>query len=309
MASEAALRGSIGIFRLGRALGIAAWALAAGPTASAQPAGKPSMVSIAGTGRPTYVLLSGLLGGTGGFRRLQAELLSHGCRVVAIDAYALSLDSTDVAFAALARRVNAELHRLGADSVLVVGHAHGGGVALRLAALAPERVSALYLLDVGALPESRTKVFSSALRLVPLLTRLPGGRGFVRSRLMRGIRRNAGRQEWLDTVTQRTYTEPVLDRIGEVVAMARRLATAREPEPLDRVVARVRAPVTLILGEVPHPSGPDSAELTALESLGERVRIERLAGVGHFPHEEAPAEVARILLDRDGATRPRSRMP
>jgi hypothetical protein len=36
-------------------------------------------------------------------------------------------------------------------------------------------VSALYFLDVGALPESRTKVLSSSLRFVPLIARMPGG--------------------------------------------------------------------------------------------------------------------------------------
>ena len=64
------------------------------------------------------------------------------------------------------------------------------------------------------------------------------------------------------------------------------------------VVARVRAPVTLLLGAVPHPSGPDENEITALRPLGHGLRVERLAGVGHFPHEEAPDAVAAFVLGR-----------
>ena len=265
-------------------------------TTSAQPGAFPPAVSDRGNGAVTYLLLSGILGGVAGFRRLEAQLLEAGHRVVIIDPYALSFDSVDVTFSALARRVDRVLALRGVDTARVVGHAHGAGVALRLAANAPQRVTLLFFLDVGALPVNRTKVFSGALRLVPLITRMPGGRRFVRGRLLRGIRGNSGKTEWLDAETQQAYTEPLLDRIGRVVAMARRLGDAREPEPLDSVVARVRVPVTLLLGEVPHASGPDSSEIAALEPLGALRTVVRLPGVGHFPHEEAPSEVARLLL-------------
>ena len=261
----------------------------------AQPVIDPPAITVTGGGPTTYVLISGIVGSIAGFRRLEAELTALGHRVVVVDPYALSLDSTDVSFAALARRVDRELARLGIDSARAVGHAHGGGVALRLAAQVPTRVTALYLLDVGALPQNRTEVFSGAMRFVPFITRLPGGRRFVRSRLINGIRDNAGRQEWFDVATQRAYADPMLDRIGRVVSMAGRLASAREPEPLDNVVARLRCPVTMIVGAIPRASGPDSVEFAALAPLGGMLRVEWLAGVGHFPHEEAPAEVARII--------------
>lgn len=264
---------------------------------AAQPAfHDPGAVTVAGRGPTTYVLLSGLVGGVAGYNRLQVRLLEHGHRVIVIDPYRLSLDSADVTFAALARRVDAVLARYGVDSARVVGHAHGGGVALRLAASAPRRVSALYLLEVGALPENRTKVFSASLRLAPLIARLPGGRGFVRGRFVQGLRQNAGREEWLDAATQRAYTEPVLDHLRQVVSMAGRLARAREPEPLPAVVARIRVPVLVILGTAPHPSAPNAGEIEALAPLGPLLRVERLPGVGHFPHEEATADVATLLL-------------
>src|SRR5688572_470082 len=221
-------------------------------------------ITVSGEGRDTYVLLSGMVGGVAGYRRVATRLVERGHRVVIIDPYQLGSDSPDVSFHGLARRVDAELAARGLTAVKLVGHAHGGGVALRLAANAPHRVSEVYLLDVGALAVQRTTVFSSAIRLVPLITRLPGGRKFIAGRYLDGIRKNSLRTEWLDDSTQRAYTAPMLDNMGRVVALARRLAVAHEPEPLADLVSRVRVPVTILLGEGDRPSRPRREEIVAL---------------------------------------------
>ena len=274
------------------------WLLTAPPaTALGAQRGADTAITDAGQGPETYVLLSGMVGGVAGFRRLEARLLERGYRVVVIDPYRLSVDSADVTFAALARRVDAVLAARGVTSARVVGHSHGAGVALRLAASDPQRrVAALYFLDVGALAVNRTKVFSASLRLAPVVARIPGGRGFIRARFLRGLRENSVRHDWLDAATQDDYVRPVLDHIGRVTAMGMRLAGAAEPDSLPALVSRVRVPLTVLLGEVPCPAGPGSAELAALTPLGALLRIERISGVGHFPHEEAPDEVVRHLV-------------
>ena len=255
----------------------------------------PTSVSVSGDGPETIVLLSGLVGGVAGYRRLEARLVAKQRRVVIIDPYLLSIDSTDVSFAAQARRVDRVLDSLGVTDAKVVGHGHAAGVALRLAANAPQRVRALYVLDVGALPDHRSPVFSASLRFVPFITRLPGGQGFVRRRFVRALHENSGPNPWLDAATERAYTEPLFDEIDRAIALAIRLRRSNEPEPLAAVIARVRVPVTVLLGGVPHTAGPVDGELSALETLG-ALRVETMAGVGHYPHEEAPDEVARYLL-------------
>jgi len=254
-------------------------------------------ISISGGGPETVVLLSGLVGGVAGYRRLEARLVAQHRRVVIIDSYLLSIDSTDVSFAAQARRVDRVLDSLGVTNAEVVAHSHGGGVALRLAASSPRRVRGLYLLDVAALPDHRTPILSGSLRLVPFITRLPGGRSFVRRRLIRGLRESSGPNAWLDPATERAYTDPILDGIDRAIALALRLGRADEPEPLAAVIARVRVPVTVLLGGAPHTGGLVPGELSRLETLGSLLRVETLAGVGHFPHEEVPEEVARLLLE------------
>jgi pimeloyl-ACP methyl ester carboxylesterase len=270
--------------------------IATGAAASRQPSTvDTAIISVSGEGPETFVLISGIVGGAAGFVRLREQLLQSPARVVVVDPYRLSIDSTDVTFDALAKRVDALLALRGVRQARVAGHAHGGGVALRLAALAPHRIDALYLLDVGALPVARTKVMSGALRLAPFIGALPGGKRFIEGRFVKGLRENSGSDAWLDSTTRRAYAAPLLANLGAAVRMAGRLSRAAEPESVSTVLSRVRAPVTMVLGMHPHPSAPDSAELAVLDALGSRLRVERLLNVGHFPHEEAATSVARIL--------------
>jgi pimeloyl-ACP methyl ester carboxylesterase len=253
-------------------------------------------IRVAGNGPETFVLLSGLVGGVAGFRRLEAQLVEQNRRVVSIDPYLLSIDSSEVTFAALARRVDRVLDSLGVTSARVVGHAHGAGVALRLSVNAPDRVTALYFVDVGALANHHSPIFSNSLRLVPMIARIPGGRGFIRRRMVRGLKESAGGTEWLDAETVRAYTEPMLDEVDRAIALALRLGRTEEPDSLPTLIARLTVPVTVLLGDAPHTAGPEAPELVALEPLGTLLRVEHMAGVGHFPHEEAPADVARRLV-------------
>jgi pimeloyl-ACP methyl ester carboxylesterase len=262
----------------------------------AQSTGPMSAVVVDGTGAETFVLVSGMIGGVTGFRHLEKLLVERGYRVIVIDPYLLSLDSAEVTFAALARRVDAVLAANHVTSARVVAHSHGAGVMLRVAAMSPLRVASLYFLDAGAIPENRGPMLSGAMRLVPVITRLPGGRRLVRGRLVSELHKSTGRQEWLDADAERRYSEPVLDCIDRVIAMAGRLANAQEPESLATVVARVHVPVTVLLGDAPHTAGAGAEEIDALAPLGALLHIEHLTGIGHFPHEEAPNDLMRHLL-------------
>ena len=266
------------------------------PTLHGQQRADMASVAEEGAGTETFVLISGMVGGVAGYRRLATLLVAHGYRVIVVDPYGLSLDSMDVSFAAMARRVDAVLNARGVGGARVVAHSQGAGVALRLAARSPDRVRALYFLDAGAQAVNRGPTLSASLRLVPLLTRVPAGRSFVRGRFVAALRRNAARQQWLDLETQRAYTEPVLSSIDRAVAMAFRLANAEEPESLVTVLRRVHTPVTVLLGAAPHETDAGPEELAALALLNPPVRIENLAGIGHFPHEEAPNELLPLLV-------------
>lgn len=92
------------------------------------------------------VLLHGQPGSGADWQRV-ADRLPAGLDVLALDrpGYGAS-PLRPGGFAANARAVAAELDARGVGKAVLVGHSYGGGVALALAGLAPERVEALVLL-------------------------------------------------------------------------------------------------------------------------------------------------------------------
>jgi pimeloyl-ACP methyl ester carboxylesterase len=92
------------------------------------------------------VLLHGQPGSGADWRQVAGRLPS-GLRVVALDrpGYGASRQGAG-GFAVNARAVVAELDARGIERAVLVGHSYGGGVALAVAQLAPERVEALVLL-------------------------------------------------------------------------------------------------------------------------------------------------------------------
>ena len=245
--------------------------------------------------RDTYVMVSGVIGGIAGYRGIERRLLQLGHRVVIIDPYMMSIDSADVSFDAMARRVNAQLELRGVRASRVVGHAHGGGVALRLASNTPDRVSEVFLLNVGALAGNRSPVFSSSMRLIAMVAHIPGAKRLLRRRIVAGIRENTGKSDWLDDAAAHAYADPPLAHLVRVVGMGLRLGRSEEPEALALVVSRIRAPMTLLLGALTCPASPGADEMTALEPLGMLVRVVKIEGTCHFPHEEAPEVVLDYL--------------
>ena len=245
--------------------------------------------------RDTYVMVSGVIGGIAGYRGIERRLLQLGHRVVIIDPYLMSIDSADVTFDAMARRVNAQLELRGVTASRVVGHAHGGGVALRLASNAPDRVSEVFLLNVGALAGNRSPVFSSSMRLIALVAHIPGAKRLLRRRIVAGIRENTGNSDWLDDATAHAYADTPLAHLSGIVGMGVRLGKSEEPEPLALVLSRIKVPMTLLLGALTCPASPGADEMTALKPLGMQVRVVKIEGTCHFPHEEAPAVVMDFL--------------
>jgi pimeloyl-ACP methyl ester carboxylesterase len=243
---------------------------------------------------PAVVILSGLLGGTARFEPLADSLVRDGFRVVIVDPYRLGAQAADVSFDGLAREVDRALAREEARDAIIVAHSHATSIALRLAANAPDRVRRLILLDGGITASTRTPGIALSMRLASIIAHIPGGRSFIRSRINAGLRANSGSTVWISDSAARQYADPVLAELPRVTRMAQRLAEAHEPEEPAAVIARVRAPVLLLLGDAPHETSPDSVELAPLLARA-TTQSRRLPGVGHFLHEEAIDQVVRAV--------------
>ena len=97
-------------------------------------------------GSHAIVMLHGQPGSRSDWQQL-AGLLPADLRVLALDRPGYGASPYPAGdFAQNARAVLAELDAAGIGRAVVVGHSYGGGVALSLATLAPERVAALVLL-------------------------------------------------------------------------------------------------------------------------------------------------------------------
>uniref|UniRef100_UPI0035623DFF alpha/beta fold hydrolase n=1 Tax=Nocardioides sp. TaxID=35761 RepID=UPI0035623DFF len=188
---------------------------------------------------------------------------------------------------------------LGIDTVTVIGHSFGGGVAMQFAYQFPERTERLMLVASGGLgpevtPAIRAVTTPGYHQLMSLLT-LPG----VRHVGMAGMRALA-RTRWkltrdLDEVAKiydsfkdpyaraaiRHVVSAVVDWRGQIVTMA------------DRAYLTEAMPMAVVWGRddqvipVRHASN--------IAALAPEARVEVIANAGHFPHKDHPYRFAKIV--------------
>lgn len=190
--------------------------------------------------------------------------------------------------AAFARRL---LDELGIDRAAVVGNSLGGVVAWRLAAAAPDRVSALILISAAAFAEGdageEPSDVPAAMRALLLAAPEVGVRAI--------FERSFGDDAKIDDARVRLARD-MMRRRGNGPALVRHVETYALPDP------------TAALGEIAAPtlvmSGEDDAivPLATARGLADAIDGARLViypGVGHLAHEEIPAVSvldARALL-------------
>jgi pimeloyl-ACP methyl ester carboxylesterase len=205
----------------------------------------------------------------------------------------------DYAKATLARDIVALLDAEGIEQTAIIGHDWGGYVAFLLALEHPERVQRILALDIAPPWTGRPRARQLMIPLLagyqvalgtPLLGRhlLTSGVGAVRTVIRAGSARQA------------SWSQAELDNYAEVL---------REPA---RAAASSACYRTFLTREAPAVAlgGDRSRELRvpALLAMGERsairvaldprpshnVRVQTIAGAGHFLPEEAPDQVLAL---------------
>ncbi len=245
---------------------------------------------VTGSG-PPLVLIHGITESTDTFFDLQ-EALSHVATIHAVDlpghgysnipTSALTLDEMSDWVAAYM-----EVAKL--DRAVVAGWSLGGGVALSLAARAPERVSSLVLL--GSIGPGMPMPFLLGLLRVPFLAEF----------LVRAARSPEFRRAVLRDVYHPSFTphEKIIDRHwnawrvrGRTVYL-RSLMRALEVDSLEPHLPTVRARTIIVHGKndrlVPFRIGLRLAEVIPNAEL---VALEH---TGHAPHLEEPAVVRAAI--------------
>jgi pimeloyl-ACP methyl ester carboxylesterase len=192
-----------------------------------------------------------------------------------------------------ARFLTQLLDALGVDSAHVAGHSMGGGVSLTFAADHPTRIRKLAAIDAACYP--------FPLPLKARITQAPGLGPLVFKRFYgRALFHDYFRNDvWsghagidLEQVDEyyRDFNAPgARDAAYEV------MLHSMNPQPVADRVKDIQADTLVLWGADDRLFDKSLAERLAREIP--RAKLTILEGVAHTPHEERPAETAKILLE------------
>lgn len=249
---------------------------------------------------PVFVLLHGFPENRTSWTALTPLLVDRGFRVLAPDQRGYSpgarpLRRRDYAMSELVADTLALVDATGAQKVHLVGHDWGGGVAWGFAHAHPQRLHTVTSLTT---PHPRaflkamvtgTQAFHSwymAMFQIPGLPELGitarGGENFRKSLLGSGLPAEAAER----------YVAPLRDRTA-----ARAAVNWYRGLPFSRPDStKVEVPAMYVYATGDRFLGRKAADLTA-NYVAAPYRYEILEGRSHWLPEEAPDEVARLLLD------------
>lgn len=249
-------------------------------------------------GQPSLVLIHGLMGTAATFAPMLEALPVHR-HVVAVDLPGAGASQRDPGFSAalgsVSRTVGEILDALGLDRPVVVGHSHGGAVALHLAASQAGRMRSLVLL-APAHPYFRDADQLIRFYLSPL------GRIFAHTMPwypewvhMIGLRQMAGPESRDTPATLAPYRENLRTR-GTIGYLLRLLRTwhADMEELGELLQTPLRLPTLLVWGD--HDGAVPVRTAASLRRHLACSELQVLRGVGHRPAEERP-EICAALIE------------
>lgn len=257
-------------------------------------------VTISGSdsGQP-LVLIPGLFGSHFGFRKVVPPLNAAGYRTIVIEPLGVGASSrpqrADYSLAAQADRIARVLDSLDVDSALVVAHALGGAMGLRLAYRRPDLVRGLVVLDGGPSEAAVTPTFRRMLRLIPWI-KFMGGVTLVRKKTRENMVTSSGDTTWVTDEVVAEYTAGAARDLDGTLRAYIAMAGAKEPERLAPYLAEVPCPVRLVVGGAPHGGGVKDADVVLLQRSLRAFAIDSIAGAGHYLHEERPDVVVDAVV-------------
>ncbi|MFE0459718.1 alpha/beta fold hydrolase [Kitasatospora sp. NPDC058965] len=245
--------------------------------------------TVEGTGHPV-LLLPGMLDSRASYRHLRPLLVAAGRRVITMDLRGFgesSIDWDDYSPAAAAHDALALLDHLGVEQAVLAGNSYTGASIVKAAALAPERVAGLVLIDAFVENVPPTVLGLAMLRLL-------------------GAALLASPKVWGYYLNKMAYPGGATEEIAAYNAgLVAALRTPGRKRATRGQVGGNAAPEgwcegvevpTLVLMGSKDPDFPDP-ELVADRQVkalnGRKVMIQ---GAGHYPHAQSPQAVADAVL-------------
>ena len=258
-----------------------------------------------GTGKPVLALHG--MASSCHWYDLVIPHLKDSLRIIALDQRAhgkTDQPSTGYDWPTLARDVIAALDQLGIQSTAIIGHSWGGSVALSVAALHPDRVSALALIDGGfsagpRSPEMTWEEFKE--RLSPRDIYGP------RERYLGALRRQFAHC-WSDQLEHMVMTMVQVEANGTVQERLKpenheQLLWAMWSDPSSLKLSQVRCPTMLVAAERRRQDGNDEflrrrrEQVDAAQAALSDSRVVWIPDTGHDIGYEKPEELADTLRE------------
>ncbi len=258
--------------------------------------GESLHVEVQGQGT-TVVLIPGLFGSAHAYRAVVARLTASGHRTIVVEPLGLGQSSrprhADYSLSAQAERVAAVLDSLHVGSAVVVSHAVGTGVALRLALARPALVRSIVSLNGGVAESAASPSLRRTVSLAPLVRII--GQGGIRSRVRSGLVNASGDTTWVSDDVVRAYTRHATADLGGTLGAFRAMVQSRERVLLAGRLGEISCPVLVLIGTAPHDGALDGFQLDRMRTAIASLRVESIAGAGSYLHEERPDLVAGAI--------------
>ncbi len=253
---------------------------------------------------PALLLLHGTGASTHSWRDL-LPLLARHFTVVAPDlpghGFTERPSTRQLSLPGMAAGIQALLREIDVAPSLVAGHSAGAAILARLCidrALSPVTLVSINgaLLPFTALAGYLFPPLAKALFLNPLAPRAFAWRA-DHARVRRLIHSNGSR---LDDRGVDLYTR--LMQSPDHIAAALGMMAQWDLQPLVAHLPRLPVPMLLVAANGDRAVPPERAE--AVRARVPEARVERLSGLGHLAHEEAPERAQQLLLDAYHAVSP-----
>jgi pimeloyl-ACP methyl ester carboxylesterase len=251
----------------------------------------------AGSG-PALLLVHGLLGYSFSWRFAIPALARHAT-VYAVDLLGTGFSDRppglDYSFKASAERLLRFMDATDLPACDLLGTSHGGAVSMRAAAMAPDRIRRLILVDPvnpWSAHGKRLTVFLSNTLITPLFVslapRLPMLHAFYHRRMFGDRRR-------IPADSLEGYLKPMRIAGSYDYAIGVVSSWNRDLEELESALPKIKSiPTLLIWGTADTAVDPASA--AQLKQRFSHCQLVTFDGVGHLPYEEVPEDFNRVVV-------------
>ena len=241
---------------------------------------------------PSLVLLHGLLGYSFSWRHAIPVLAEHAT-VHAVDMLGVGFSDRpaglDASLRASAERLLRFLDSVGIASCDLLGTSHGGAVAMRAAALAPDRIQRLILVapvNPWSAHGKKLAAFLSSRTISPLFCKLAPHLEITHSFL---LRRLYGDTRRIRPGTLEGYSAPFAEPGAFEYGLSVLRTWNRDLVELESVLPQIAHIPTLLLWGSGDPA-VSSASAVKLRDQFRHCQLVTFDGVGHLPYEELPDE-------------------